>query len=630
MLSPRDRVLLFQSLRPPHGYRLDRAIGTSFSLDLLALLTAPLAFAFYDWEDSEGQATRDPVALMHALRSNAKRVHLFCQAGEIHVPSPGQPLFAYLESSVIEARAPTPGASFHPKIWVLRYKNRDEPARYRVLVSSRNLTFDRSWDTLLVLDGELRKRQVAYKRNHPLGDFVAALADLAVDPLPEETRSAIETIGKELRMVDFECPPGFDELYFHPIGIANWEEHWPLRDGGRRCLVVSPFLSSKLLREIAEECADAHGADRISIDLVSRAESLAELAPDVIERLTRMWTLSADADAEEGDEEPESGQSEPHGKNDTLSGLHAKLFVLQRKLRAHVFTGSANATNAAFERNVEFLVELVGGLQNVGIPALLGNPEDPDQATGTGKLRDLLDSWQPGQEEPDPEAELREKLRSWLDKARRDIAAARLALDAESCDEGQSYKLTLRGSLPALPESTKLRCWPTSRTRQHAVVPAASGDLAIFTKFAPIELTAFLAFELTASAKGIEEISRFARRLPLEGVPSDREERLLRNILKDKETVLRLLWILLSSDDLAAEDLGLGAGSGHFTMRPGLGGMPVLEAMVRTLARDPASLTAVQKLIEDLSRSEEGRALLPDGLDAIWEPIRVASEELAQ
>jgi hypothetical protein len=71
MLNPGDRTLLLESLRPPDGYVLDRAIGTSYSMDLLALLTAPLAFTFFDWEDREGRPTADPLALLEAVRRNA-------------------------------------------------------------------------------------------------------------------------------------------------------------------------------------------------------------------------------------------------------------------------------------------------------------------------------------------------------------------------------------------------------------------------------------------------------------------------------------------------------------------------------------------------------------------------------
>ena len=47
----------------------------------------------------------------------------------------------------------------HPKVWVLRYEASDDldgvpkgDRRLRVLITSRNLTFDTSWDTVLRLD----------------------------------------------------------------------------------------------------------------------------------------------------------------------------------------------------------------------------------------------------------------------------------------------------------------------------------------------------------------------------------------------------------------------------------------------------------------------------------------------
>lgn len=55
MLEPTDRRLLFELLRPPTGYRLSCAVGTTYSLDLLALLVTPLAFTLFDCETKEGK-----------------------------------------------------------------------------------------------------------------------------------------------------------------------------------------------------------------------------------------------------------------------------------------------------------------------------------------------------------------------------------------------------------------------------------------------------------------------------------------------------------------------------------------------------------------------------------------------
>ena len=43
MLHPRDRTVLLEALRPPDGYALHSAVGTTYSLDLMALLAAPVA-----------------------------------------------------------------------------------------------------------------------------------------------------------------------------------------------------------------------------------------------------------------------------------------------------------------------------------------------------------------------------------------------------------------------------------------------------------------------------------------------------------------------------------------------------------------------------------------------------------
>ena len=621
MLSPRERALLLQSLRPPHGFRLDRAIGTSYSLDLLALLTTPLAFAFYDWEDAEGRPLENPIALLHALRGYARRIHLFCQAGQIQAPVRQQPLFAYLEPSVIEAAAPRKGGVFHPKCWILRFTASDEPVRYRVLVASRNLTFDRSWDTLLALDGELTTRKNAFANLHPLGNFVAALPELAVRAVTADVRAAIERISSEIRRVRFELPPGFTKLHFHPLGIRGYEKHWPLAGGGRKCLIVSPFASDKLLRYVADEClGSCHGPKDLAI--VSRPETLAGLETRTLQPFSRRFVLAAEAEGEEGEEDltvAADTDAVEAADRERLTGLHAKLFILHRHKSAHVFTGSANATDAAFERNVELLVELVGGYQRQGIEALLGTEQDGGKAT----LRELLEPWEPSSTEPDPEEHIRAKLRFALSKVRLALGRADLSLRVQPEDSEGLHDVVLRGRPPRMPEGVRLRTWPASRRSDHAVELGRSRDeRARFLKMAPIELTSFCAFELVVSDGGIVERALLARNLPIEGLPDDREERLLRELLKDRDTVLRLLWILLSSEDPTVDGLveGVGAGAG-FAPGVGLGGFPLLEVLVRVLARDPTALDPIRRLIEDLSRSEEGRALLPDGLQAIWEPV---------
>src|SRR5687767_6042393 len=95
MLEPASRLLLLDALRPPSGYRLDHAVGTTFSLDLAALLAAPVGFALLDREADDGRPVTDPVALLEAVRRNADRIDIFCQAGQIALPPEYRPIISY-------------------------------------------------------------------------------------------------------------------------------------------------------------------------------------------------------------------------------------------------------------------------------------------------------------------------------------------------------------------------------------------------------------------------------------------------------------------------------------------------------------------------------------------------------
>ena len=92
MLPPNRRELYLSALRPTPGFQLDCAIGTTYSLDLITLLSLPLSFALLDMTDHEGKLLRDPVALLHSLRAYANRLTIFCQAGGIHVPTQRHPV----------------------------------------------------------------------------------------------------------------------------------------------------------------------------------------------------------------------------------------------------------------------------------------------------------------------------------------------------------------------------------------------------------------------------------------------------------------------------------------------------------------------------------------------------------
>jgi hypothetical protein len=89
-----------------------------------ALLTIPAAFAFTgDVTTEDLLSTATPLELLNALRTQATKFTVCCDASGIDLPSDARSgVFAFLERSVVPVRAPRDGV-FHPKMWVLRFSD---------------------------------------------------------------------------------------------------------------------------------------------------------------------------------------------------------------------------------------------------------------------------------------------------------------------------------------------------------------------------------------------------------------------------------------------------------------------------------------------------------------------------
>ena len=196
---------------------------------------------------------------------------------------------------------------------------------------SRNLTADRSWDTILWLDG--RPGELPVSGSVPLAQFVAALPELTVTRLPLDRRAALTALAEELGRVHWDLPAGVREVRFHPIGLPGSlpfpaEEHF----SGYRALVVSPFVRGGAIRRLLRP-----GAGRPAV-LVSRGEELGALPEGALEGLD-VYELDPAASLSGDDAGKETRPA-------ILTHLHAKLFVVERARLAHLFVGSANATDA--------------------------------------------------------------------------------------------------------------------------------------------------------------------------------------------------------------------------------------------------------------------------------------------
>jgi hypothetical protein len=604
MLDAHTRTLLLDALRPPDDYALDFAVGTTFSLDLVALLTTPLGFTRFELQDSEGSDIGDTDAhiLVRTIHEFADKITIFGQAGRIAAPRAPRPLLSMLEEMVIEVAAPREGCVFHPKVWALRYSAEGEPVHYRLLVLSRNLTFARCWDTVLVLDGKLQERANGIGANRSLGDFFAALPSMAVrPPLSSRTTERVEQLQREIRKVQFDRPDGIEELAFHPLGIPSLRPK-PFDVRIQRSLVVAPFLTASQLAKLAQK-----GRGDV---LVSRLDSLEKLNKKQLAPFAEVFAL--DPAAAIDPEKATDQQVEPFNEG---AGLHAKLFVADDGWNAHVWTGSANATSAAFDGNVEFLVQMTGKKVDFGVEACLKARD------GVTTFRDLLKPYSPREEGiPDDPASV--ALDNMLEAARTQLSVLPWRALVIETEGTLSLELSSH-AIPRLPEGvTGVRIHPITLQAAMAQPLTAEAPRLIFKGITTEAISSFFTIEVVADCSGQTQACRFVVNAPLSGAPADRRETLLRSMLQDRRQVIRFLLLLLGDFD------GGVAEHGNDGVSPWRGRSPfaseddqaLLEPLLRALDRDPSRLDHVERILRDLGYEHDNEAL-PEGIRELFLPI---------
>jgi PLD-like domain len=602
MLSPEERTLLVDLLAPPApGYRLEHAVATTFTLHLTALLPLPLGLAGADLS-----ASTDPLSILQAIRNYADLVDVFCQAGHVAVPAQRNDLLAFLEPMVHQVKAPRPGHLFHPKLWILRFLHDDGSERFRLVCGSRNLTHDRAWDAVISLEGDrtLQPR----RRNRPLAELIASLPGRVAAGVPDARARRIAELADAIRYVGWEPLDNTfadgDWLTFH---VLDGRRARPNMTGYSR-LIVTPFLNDEGLDHV---WPDGEG----KCVLLSRGEELNALGADWREWVTDRADLRA-LDDNAAIPDPESEEA---GLRWSLSGLHAKLYIVERNRRAHIFIGSANATDAGWSGNDEVLVEIVGRTSAFGVDAAIG-------PSGLGRILVPHVFGDAADETPE------EELRRTFENALRDLSSLTYTATVEG--DHETPLLWVRSDEPlrrssAVPRGTELTVELLTLTGQpHR--PAFESRLDHRWQLSEVEeITPFLVLRLgygTGSSR-IEASSVVLARLV--GDPNDRLDRVLARRIGSTSEFLRFILLLLQlagRDDWLPEGDGLGSFA-SFAVGDSAG---VLEAVLGTLATSPRMIDDIDRLVARLSASEQGRKVLPDDWNEFWPSVVTARERLGR
>ena len=599
MLEPGKRTLYIDALRPPSDYQLSWGIGTTYSLELETLLSVPLAFSLYECKNQK-EILNNSIFALDAIRRNASKLVIFCQHGQIKVSSTDPLLYSYLEDMIVEVN-PSSGGVFHPKIWLLRFKNQEEEIFYKYICLSRNITFDRSWDTILVLDG----RPVEYEvpENDKLIKFVNFLPKIAVNKIEKNRLDIIKKVSIELGKIKFNPPENFDNQFnFHFLGIDN-NDSFPINDEYRRLLIVSPFLSESFLNRF-ENVKQKY--------LISTQYSLDKIPDNTLKKYKRIWVL--DELAEDKSEDDIS----------RLSGLHAKLYIGENEKSVTLWNGSSNATHAGFSsQNVEALVELRGERNKIGINKFIDEKSE-------NSIVNFLKEY--GKASIGKEEEEKENLEKELEKKLEEYKAnlLKMGLGVKIRPESKElYKITIYPNITNSKYSSKEIkgiCYPITLQKQtnKIDIPLLWKNKIIFHKVALLSLTSLVAFELNIKDKGISQKMEFVLNLPVEGMPERRNDKIIRAILRDSNGFIQYLRILLTENQnifLFNHNFNTnykGIPGNHSNQIP----MPLAEELIKALSRNPDKIKNINDLIKELSKNKEiKKDIIPEEFKEMWKNI---------
>lgn len=605
MLNPNnDRLDYGQILAPPAGYYLDFAVGTTYSLDLDALVGASLAMGLSEETDSE--LMNNPVCLLEALRSTGDKVALFSEGGQIHMPSKVTSLYILLEKMVFlvktaKHRGLTAYPSFHPKFWLLRFKNSAGDLLYRVVVLSRNLTFDRSWDITYYMDGKPSHKQ--NEKNQPVSDFLQYLTGfLPSDSNGRAKAKLIRGLIKELPYVTFE--PAEKEFYdfeFLPNGVRKEDGSYyqiaetPLfKDTFHDVMIISPFLTGSIMRGFNDRNNRSH-IENARYFLITREMSLGKLKPEDVSRF-RIFTMR---DTVIDGETAISDSSAEVQKQD----IHAKVYMTRKYSDANLYLGSLNASHNAVHGNIEFMLLLRAKNRYLNIDKLSA---------------DLFGSEKDGSDNPFQEVTLQNAI----------------------IDEEDERKKMLDGIIKNLNRSNP-RAIVTQETEEEysiaihfgkvdlkgcqiVVRPLLSKKKELFDsdiRFDGLRLTQLSEF-YSITVSNTDYSTERVLIIPTTGLPEDREKAVVSSVVSDRDCFYRYIAFLLGYDSILSvlEGNAVEGEVGTIHDRPTYRVPALYEKMLQTAATAPERFKGIEYLMKTIS--EDG--IIPDEFKDLYKTFKKA------
>lgn len=572
MFEPqKDRVDYGKLLIPPDGFELDFAVGTTYSLDLDAFIAVCMSLGLS--ADTESRLFDNHIFMLDVLHRTSGKIMLFCEGGQIYSPAKVTPLYALLENSVLQISVNGDNGafmSFHPKFWLISYKNKKGEKRYRLIVLSRNLTFDRSWDVVVSLDGYKAGGQA--EKNRPVKDFLAFLKDRTLKtPAGKLRGEQIQKLIDDLDFIEFKTEDrAFEDFEFIPLGIGGRTmRSYPLFEKERyhELFIMSPFLSKTTVKEFNDRWNERTQKPV----LITRRQSLKEVIGSDNFEVYCMRSEVIDGEDRLGE------------GNAKQQDIHAKLYMLRqsRSSDAELYLGSMNASHNAMYGNVEFMLRLKCKPKQLNLDMLkrqlFGSEEE--QAKNPFEAVEIIDV--------EDETEGEENLDRVIKSICRSGASARV----EQRDNGYDIVLDI---------ACKEQPYPVSICPLFSNAAQPLSSKITFEGLPLKELSQFYKIVVKGKDRSLERIVV----IPTAGLPiKERDSHIIASIVPDRQRFYAYLSFILADNPVlgALDAFRVLRGESDDKAAGAIYPVALYEKMLKVAATEPERLNGIDYLVKAVS-----------------------------
>lgn len=593
--SAKDRINYGEALIPPVGYRVERAIGTTYSLDLETLTAVVVSLGLL--EDTDSELIHNPISMLSALQKISDRIVVFCEAGQIKMPAKPNVLCLVLEKIVVPIalgydkrinRYP----AFHPKTWLLEYVNDNGEKKYRFIVMSRNMTFDHSWDIACSLEGD--KACEGEVSAQPIVAFLTFLQkQLNKDLLHYDRQKAdLEYLIQAVSGIGFKVENGFSECEILPLGIGNESYNMAadslFTENFHELIVMSPFLTGSVIESLND---DKKTLTRTKRTLITRRAELPKIAGEKASNF-EVYVMKDDVidgesaiSEEDAEAEKEQAGLEEKDEFETVNKqyIHAKIFLKRKYGTTDLYLGSMNASYAAMNSNVEMMLRLrttYGTLNGEKfLDDIMGNPRD-------GKKNPyVLVNPEFVKEETDV------SIQDNLEKLIKEVS--RLKMKATVRQNDEKYDICISVDIDHDLDGVKIR--PLRSKKESEIMQEIS-----FVSLDLLQLSEFYVVSASQEDCTLERVIM----IPTSGMPEGREDEIIRDTVKTNKHFMEYVSFILG-DDYVQSFLENKKASDMDGESNQIRTMPaVYEKMLKTSVTDPNRLAEIQYLTNAIDRED--------------------------